>query len=154
MTAREPACHPVCRFYGEVGEIPTGRAMGDFRGGVPSTQGGYSHILAQSKKRRKPLQYLKKTDLRLRRFWCKKQPFAMVENQAGEKDGVAKAPRPISQRTATPTAQGLLELSLQKSRRGCKTTRKPVVGVMTMENCRNTKEKDSVVNGVVLQKRR
>ncbi len=26
------------------------------------------------------------------------------ENQAGEKDGVANAPHPVSQRTATPTA--------------------------------------------------
>jgi hypothetical protein len=66
--------------------------------------------------------------------------FDKVEREAGEKDGVADAPRPVSQRTAMPTAQGLLALPPRKSHRGCKTARNPVVGVVTSEKRRNHKE--------------
>jgi len=35
-----------------------------------------------------------------------RRTFGRVERKAGEKEGVAKAPLPLSQRTATPTARG------------------------------------------------
>ena len=56
--------------------------------------------------------------------------YGKVENQAGEKDGVAKAPRPALQRTATPTAKGFVAHLLRQTNRGCKTTRMPVIGVV------------------------
>lgn len=72
-----------------------------------------------------------------------------VERKAGEKDGVANAPRPASQRTATPTAKGFVALLSQQNDRGCKTARNPAVGVVTARNRRYYRKKHGVTIGVV-----
>ena len=64
-----------------------------------------------------------------------------VERKASEKDGVAHAPRPASQRTATPTAKGFVALLSQQTDRGCKTARNPAVGVVTARNRRYYRKK-------------
>lgn len=59
--------------------------------------------------------------------------FHRVENQAGERAGVAVAPLPDSHRTATPTVQGFLRRYLRTLKRGLRPEN------MLMQGLRDTK---------------
>ena len=75
--------------------------------------------------------------------------FFRVEKIAGERNGVAKAPRSGSQRTAMPTARGFSALSKAMKHRGCKTARMPALGVANAKQYPNRKVLVGVETGVI-----